>query len=219
MTASEPSVQPGEPFGAKGTVNGADRCGGAADAASGDILLGKSTAPSSLHADCRNLWSHWNERGTQGKGLDPHPRKTSGFERRARVAMGVASLEEPLPWSEYPAGVVLFYPVLVSRPGGRAPLFVTIRGIVPIPTVLTIYADKSFTFETKTPPASVLLKQAAKIAKGSGEPNREKVGEVNKKQIEEIAKTKFEDLNAFNMASAMKIIEGTARSMGIKVTQ
>ena len=88
-----------------------------------------------------------------------------------------------------------------------------------IPVIITIYADRTFSFITKTPPASVLLKQAAKIAKGSGEPNREKVGEVNKKQIEEIANTKFEDLNAFNMASAMKIIEGTARSMGIKVTQ
>ena len=88
-----------------------------------------------------------------------------------------------------------------------------------IPVIITIYADRTFSFITKTPPASVLLKQAAKIAKGSGEPNREKVGEVSKKQVEEIAKTKFEDLNAFNMASAMKIIEGTARSMGIKVIQ
>ena len=88
-----------------------------------------------------------------------------------------------------------------------------------IPVIITIYADRTFSFITKTPPASVLLKQAAKIAKGSGEPNREKVGEVTKMQIEEIAKTKFEDLNAFNMASAMKIIEGTARSMGIKVIQ
>ena len=88
-----------------------------------------------------------------------------------------------------------------------------------IPVIITIYADRTFSFITKTPPASVLLKQAAKIAKGSGEPNREKVGEVSKQQVEEIAKTKFEDLNAFNMASAMKIIEGTARSMGIKVTQ
>ena len=88
-----------------------------------------------------------------------------------------------------------------------------------IPVIITIYADRTFSFITKTPPAAVLLKQAAKIAKGSGEPNREKVGEVSKKQVEEIAKMKFEDLNAFNMASAMKIIEGTARSMGIKVAQ
>lgn len=86
-----------------------------------------------------------------------------------------------------------------------------------IPVVITIYADRTFSFITKTPPASVLLKQAAKIAKGSGVPNRDKVGEVSKKQVEEIAKTKFEDLNAFDMDAAMKIIEGTARSMGINV--
>ena len=88
-----------------------------------------------------------------------------------------------------------------------------------IPVVITIYADRSFSFITKTPPASVLLKQAAKIAKGSGEPNREKVGEVTVKQIKEIAKIKFEDLNAYDLESAAKIIEGTARSMGITVTQ
>ena len=90
------------------------------------------------------------------------------------------------------------------------------QGVV-IPVIITIYADRTFSFITKTPPASVLLKQAAKIAKGSGEPNREKVGEVSRKQVEEIAKIKFEDLNAFNIESAIKIIEGTARSMGIKV--
>jgi large subunit ribosomal protein L11 len=86
-----------------------------------------------------------------------------------------------------------------------------------IPVIITIYADRTFSFITKTPPASVLLKQAAKIAKGSGEPNKNKVGEVTKKQVEEIAKTKFEDLNAFNIEAAIKIIEGTARSMGITV--
>jgi len=88
-----------------------------------------------------------------------------------------------------------------------------------IPVVITIYADRSFSFITKTPPASVLLKDAAKIAKGSGEPNREKVGEVTRKQVEGIAKLKFEDLNAFNLDAAVKIIEGTARSMGITVTE
>ncbi len=90
------------------------------------------------------------------------------------------------------------------------------QGVV-IPVVITIYADRSFTFITKTPPASVLLKQAAKIAKGSSEPNREKVGKVTRKQIEEIARLKFEDLNANDMESAMRIIEGTARSMGIQI--
>lgn len=88
-----------------------------------------------------------------------------------------------------------------------------------IPVIITIYADRSFTFITKTPPASVLLKQAAKVAKGSSEPNRVKVGEVTKKQIEEIAKVKFEDLNAYDLENAGRIIEGTARSMGITVTQ
>jgi len=87
-----------------------------------------------------------------------------------------------------------------------------------IPVILTIYADRSFSFITKTPPASVLLKQAAKIAKGSPEPNRDKVAKVSKKQVEEIAKIKLEDLNAYDLDSARRIIEGTARSMGITVT-
>ena len=86
-----------------------------------------------------------------------------------------------------------------------------------IPVVITIYADRSFSFITKTPPAAVLLKQAAKIAKGSGEPNREKVGQVTRQQLEEIAKIKLEDLNANDLENAAKIIEGTARSMGITV--
>jgi large subunit ribosomal protein L11 len=86
-----------------------------------------------------------------------------------------------------------------------------------IPVIITIYADRSFSFITKTPPASVLLKQAAKIAKGSSDPNREKVGQVSKKQVEEIAKLKFDDLNANDLNGAVRIIEGTARSMGIQV--
>ena len=86
-----------------------------------------------------------------------------------------------------------------------------------IPVLVTIYADRSFSFITKTPPASVLLKQAAKIAKGSSEPNRQKVGEVTRKQVEEIARLKLEDLNAYDIQMAVRIIEGTARSMGIQV--
>ena len=86
-----------------------------------------------------------------------------------------------------------------------------------IPVLITAYADRSFTFITKTPPASILLKKAAKIDKGSGEPNKNKVGKVSKKQVEEIAKTKMRDLNARDLAAAVKIIEGTARSSGIKV--
>ncbi len=86
-----------------------------------------------------------------------------------------------------------------------------------IPAVITIYADRSFTFELKTPPAAVLLKRAAKIAKGSGEPNREKVGTVTSRQVREIAETKRPDLNAHDIDMAMRIVAGTARSMGIDV--
>ncbi|TFG62728.1 MAG: 50S ribosomal protein L11 [Nitrospirales bacterium] len=87
-----------------------------------------------------------------------------------------------------------------------------------IPVVITVYADRSFTFVTKTPPASVLLKQAAKIAKGSGNPKKDKVGAVSTKQIREIAELKYQDLNAVDMAGAIRIIEGTAKSMGIEIT-
>jgi len=86
-----------------------------------------------------------------------------------------------------------------------------------IPVVLTVFADRSFTYVTKTPPASVLLKKAAKIAKGSSEPNRDKVGQVNRKQVAEIARLKMPDLNTASLEAAMKIIEGTARSMGITI--
>lgn len=88
---------------------------------------------------------------------------------------------------------------------------------VTIPVVLTVYADRSFTFITKTPPAAVLLKQAAGIAKASGEPNKNKVGTVTKDQVREIAQTKMEDLNASDIEMAMRMIEGTARSMGLVV--
>jgi large subunit ribosomal protein L11 len=86
-----------------------------------------------------------------------------------------------------------------------------------IPVILTVYQDRSFTFITKTPPASVLLKQAAKIAKGSGEPNRVKIGKITREQLESIAKQKMADLNANDLDAACKIVEGTARSMGIEV--
>jgi len=88
-----------------------------------------------------------------------------------------------------------------------------------IPAIITIYADRTFTFVTKTPPASVLLKKAAKIEKGSGEPNRVKVGKVTKAQIKEIAESKMRDLNAGSLEKAMLIIGGTARSMGIEVIE
>jgi len=86
-----------------------------------------------------------------------------------------------------------------------------------IPVVLTVYKDRSFSFITKTPPAAVLIKKAINVEKGSGEPNKEKVGEISKKQVEEIAKIKLKDLNARDIEAAMKIIEGTAKSLGIKV--
>ncbi len=91
------------------------------------------------------------------------------------------------------------------------------QGLI-IPIEITVYADRSFTYIMKTPPASVLLKKAAKIAKASGEPNREKVGSVTRAQVREIAETKMPDLNAADMEAAMRIIEGTARSMGIEVS-
>ncbi|MFQ5913405.1 MAG: 50S ribosomal protein L11 [Nitrospinota bacterium] len=86
-----------------------------------------------------------------------------------------------------------------------------------IPVVLSIHSDRSFTFVLKSPPASVLLKQAAGIAKGSGEPHREKVGQVSRAQIRQIAERKLADLNAGDLEAALRIIEGTARSMGITV--
>jgi large subunit ribosomal protein L11 len=86
-----------------------------------------------------------------------------------------------------------------------------------IPVVITVYADRSFTFVTKTPPASVLLKKAAQIAKGSSEPNRTKVGKVNKAQVEEIARLKMPDFNARDLDAAIRIVEGTARSMGVEI--
>ncbi len=90
------------------------------------------------------------------------------------------------------------------------------QGLI-IPVVITVFSDKSFTFITKTPPAAVLLTKAAKVEKGSGEPNRNKVGRVSKAQVREIAQMKMPDLNANDIDAAMKMIAGTARSMGITV--
>ena len=86
-----------------------------------------------------------------------------------------------------------------------------------IPVVITVYSDRSFTFITKTPPAAILLKKAAQIAKGSNEPNRNKVAKVSKAQVEEIARLKMPDLNARSLAAAVATISGTARSMGIEI--
>ena len=91
------------------------------------------------------------------------------------------------------------------------------QGLI-IPVVITVYTDRSFTFITKTPPAAVLLLKAAGLQKGSGVPNKNKVGTVTKRQVEEIAKSKMPDLNASSLDAAIKTVEGTARSMGIEVT-
>ena len=87
-----------------------------------------------------------------------------------------------------------------------------------IPVVITVYADRSFTFVTKTPPVSVLLKQAAKIAKGANDPKRETVGKVTGKQVRDIAELKFKDLNCVDIDAAIRTVAGTARSMGIEIT-
>jgi large subunit ribosomal protein L11 len=86
---------------------------------------------------------------------------------------------------------------------------------LPVPVIITVYADKSFTYVKKTPPAAVLIKKAAGVPKGSGVPNKDKVGKLNRAQLEEIAKTKEPDLSSYDMDAAVKIIAGTARSMGI----
>ena len=88
---------------------------------------------------------------------------------------------------------------------------------ITIPVEITVYADRSFTFITKTPPAAVLIMRAIGVPKGSGEPNREKVGKISRAQLEEIAQTKMEDLNAGDLDAAVKMIAGTARSMGVVV--
>jgi large subunit ribosomal protein L11 len=88
-----------------------------------------------------------------------------------------------------------------------------------IPVLITVFADRSFTFITKTPPAAVLLKKAAKVEKGSGEPNRVKVGKVTKAQVREIAELKLQDLNTDEVEAAMRMVEGSARSMGIDVVE
>ena len=88
-----------------------------------------------------------------------------------------------------------------------------------IPVVITVYADRSFSFITKTPPAAVMIKKAAKIQSGSGEPNKKKVAKITKAQVKEIAETKLPDLNAATVEAAMSMVEGTARSMGVEVTE
>ncbi|MDW7679819.1 MAG: 50S ribosomal protein L11 [bacterium] len=92
------------------------------------------------------------------------------------------------------------------------------QGLI-IPVIITVYADHSFTFITKTPPAAILLKKAAGLEKGSGEPNKQKVGKVTRNQVKDIAELKMKDLNAFSIEGAMAMVEGTARSMGITIEE
>lgn len=91
------------------------------------------------------------------------------------------------------------------------------KGDIIIPVAITVYRDRSFTFELKTPPAASLLKKAAGIEKGSGEPNRKKVGKVSRRDLEEIGRIKLPDLNAYDLRGAVKIVEGTAKNMGLEI--
>jgi len=130
---------------------------------------------------------------------------------KLQIPAGKATPAPPVGTALGPAGVNLmdFCKTFNARTEAQAGLI--------IPVVVTVYADRSYTFITKTPPASILLIKAAGIEKGSGVPNRNKVGKVTKKQVEEIAKAKMPDLNAGSLEAAVRTVEGTARSMGIEV--
>jgi len=130
---------------------------------------------------------------------------------KLQLAAGQATPAPPVGTALGPHGVNLmdFVKAYNDLTGGQ-------RGQI-VPVEISIYEDRSFTFITKTPPAAALLRQAARVDKGSGEPNKEKVGAVTKAQVKEIAEIKMADLNAIDVAGAMKVVEGTARSMGIVV--
>ena len=130
---------------------------------------------------------------------------------KLQIAAGKATPAPPVGTALGPHGVNImdFCKAFNAKTAGQ-------DGLI-IPAVVTVYQDRSYSFITKTPPAAVLLKRAANIAKGSGEPNRTKVGTVTRQQVEEIAKTKMPDLNADSIEMAEQIVKGTARSMGIDV--
>ena len=130
---------------------------------------------------------------------------------KLQIAAGKATPAPPVGTALGPHGVNImdFCKAFNAKTAGQ-------EGLI-IPAVVTVYQDRSYSFITKTPPAAVLLKRAANIAKGSGEPNRDKVGTVTRQQVEEIAKTKMPDLNAGSIEMAARIVKGTARSMGIDV--
>ena len=131
---------------------------------------------------------------------------------KLQIAAGKATPAPPVGTALGPHGVNImdFCQAFNAKTAGQ-------EGLI-IPAVVTVYADRSYSFITKTPPAAVLLKRAANIAKGSGEPNRTKVGTVTRQQVEEIAKTKMPDLNCGSLDAAVETVAGTARSMGIDVT-
>ena len=130
---------------------------------------------------------------------------------KLQIAAGKATPAPPVGTALGPHGVNImdFCKAFNAKTAGQEGLL--------IPAVVTVYQDRSYSFITKTPPAAVLLKRAANIAKGSGEPNRNKVGTVTRQQVEEIAKTKMPDLNTDSIEMAAQIVKGTARSMGIDV--
>jgi large subunit ribosomal protein L11 len=137
-------------------------------------------------------------------------KKITGYIK-LQIPAGAATPAPPVGPALGQAGVNImdFVKNFNARTAGQAGLI--------IPVVITVFADRSYTFITKTPPAPILLLKAAGIPKGSGEPNKKKVGNVTRAQVEEIAKTKLPDLNAANLEAAIRTIEGTARSMGLEV--
>ncbi len=132
---------------------------------------------------------------------------------KLQIMAGKATPAPPVGPALGQAGVNImdFCKAFNAKTGGKE-----LDGLI-VPVVITVYHDRSYSFITKTPPAAVLLKRAANLAKGSGEPNRDKVGKVTKDQVAEIAKRKMPDLNCHDLAAAMLCVEGTARSMGIVV--
>ena len=137
-------------------------------------------------------------------------KKVVGFIK-LQVPAGAANPAPPVgpALGQHGVNIMEFCKQFNARTQGQAGLI--------IPVEITIYADRSFTFVTKSPPAAVLLKKAAGVEKGSAKPNKEKVGQVTRQQVREIAEMKLPDLNAASIESAMRMIEGTARSMGLKV--
>src|SRR3981081_3138459 len=137
-------------------------------------------------------------------------KKVTGFIK-LQIPAGAATPAPPVgpALGQHGVNIMEFCKTFNARTQGQ-------QGLI-IPVVITVFSDRTFTFVTKTPPAAILLLRAAGVPKGSGVPNKNKIGKVTKKQVEEIARTKMPDLNAASIEAAIKTIEGTARSMGIEV--